>query len=340
MTHELRWAGSPDAVQPSSIYSEPAYLEMFAEVSGATVQRLEGRHEGKRFSLPLLVRELEGGAREAFSAYGYGGISSEGSPLGPIDSEAVQRFLEKEGILDAFIRHSPFLENQAWWPESRREFNRTCYVRDLREGMDLDAFALAVEQKLRWSINYARKAGLVVSFVPADRWESGDVSAFHGIYSELMMAKETDPSYLFPESFFQGHRRFESRCELALIRSDASGDILAAAFFLLDPGTGWVHYHLSASQRDRLRYQPMELMLAAASVHYGNRGFHSFHLGGGHSPDGQDGLSRFKRKFATHERPFFVSKLVCDPDGYESARTRLPLARPGLFLISDARGRR
>jgi hypothetical protein len=338
MTHDLRWADSPDELISSSIYAEPAYLEMFAEASGASLHVMEGNHEGYRFTLPLLVRTLEEGTAEAFSAYGYGGVTSDCSPSKPLDLDAIKSFLAREGIVGAFIRHSPFLDNQAWLPIAQREFNRTCYSRELRGGMDIETFAASVDQKLRWSINRARKAGLCVSFISSDRWNQADILSFQNIYSELMMAKGTDPSYLFSEAFFLGHNRFGPRCELALVRPEDSGDILAAAFFLLDDKTGWVHYHLSASHRDRLKSQPMELLLAEASVHYGNRGFRQFHLGGGHAADGQDGLSRFKRKFSSVEIPFFISKWICNVEKYEKSRAHKPLRYPGLFLISDARG--
>ena len=337
MTLNLRWTDLPGGIISSSIYAESDYLRMFAD-TGATLKVLEGLHEGQRFTLPLLIRHLEDGVYEGLSAYGYGGITALTPPSLPLNPDPIQAFLQKEGIIGIFLRHSPFLANQTWLPPTHSEYNRTCYTRNLRPGMDLDQFSQEVDQKLRWSINHARKAGLQVSFSQVDQLLQKDLLSFQELYTSLMKAKGTDASYLFSEEFFLDHMRFGPRCELGIIRSKTEEGLLAGALFLLDPESGWVHYHLSASHRDRLKSQPMELLLAEASVHFGNSGFRHFHLGGGHSADGQDGLSRFKRKFSSGTLPFYISKWTCDPIAYAKARSIKPLTNPSRFLISEARG--
>ena len=87
-----------------------------------------------------------------------------------------------------------------------------------------------------------------------------------------------------------------------------------------------------------MKMQGMELLLATSIYRYGNMGYKEIHLGGGHRLDESDGLSRFKSKFADHKLEFHCFAIVCDEKAYASERARLPLARPSLFLISDARG--
>ena len=153
-----------------------------------------------------------------------------------------------------------------------------------------------------------------------------------------MDEKNTNDYFVFSEEFFLKHaKQFGCGGELATIHDPSSGRMIAAAFFLLD-ASGWAHYHLSASHRDYLKVQPVELMMAEAMVRYGNAGYEYIHLGGGHAADESDGLSRFKKKFATETRPFHLSRWVCDDMHYQAERKRLNLMHPNFFLITDARG--
>jgi len=338
MTWGIQWRQDALISNEVPIYFTSSYQTLFA---GSALPRvLEISFGPQTWAFPLLQTDLGNGAgAEVHTAYGYGGVWPVDPFPEPIDLKVIQAFFRKEGVLSAFIRHSPFLANQRLWTPESSEFNRTCYVRDLCADQDLDTFSRQVDQKLRWSINYARRQGLSVEFQPASRWCERDVSNFYNIYLKLMEDKDTNTAYLFSEAFFFGHASFGDRCELAVIRDPLTMELIAGAFFLLDPTLGWAHYHLSASRRENLKSQPMELLLAEAAVRYGNQKFRSLHLGGGHAADASDGLSRFKRKFASRELPFHISKWICDQERYTMARERsAALPNPHMFLISDARG--
>ena len=152
-----------------------------------------------------------------------------------------------------------------------------------------------------------------------------------------MREKGAGGYYSFSEDFFFNHlEKLGSNCELATVHDPIRGNIIAAAFFLVDE-TGWVHYHLSASQRESMKMQPVELLMAEAILRYGQAGYTKLHLGGGHKVDESDGLSRFKKKFSTESKRFHISRWVCDPEAYYAQRDRLPLKNPSCFLINDAR---
>lgn len=320
------------------IYFTQAYQSLFAELDGAKTVCAYVNDGASKWYLPLLLREVGNKILEAYTAYGYGGIwAATGNPMSVALLENLREFLRTEGVVCAFIRHSPFLENHEWLPHGQSEINRTTYVRALTLGGDLDAFSAESAQKLRWSVNYARRHGLMTDFHPLRRCEESLIKEFYGIYHGLMDGKKTNDYYLFSEEFFLKHAlQFGDNCELAAVRDPSSGKMIAAAFFLLDD-SGWAHYHLSASHRDYMRLQPVELMMAEAILRYGNAGYRNLHLGGGHAADESDGLSRFKKKFATETRPFHLSCWICDNARYQAERARLPLKHPSFFLINDAR---
>jgi hypothetical protein len=329
------WA-PPMADGRAPVYMTPGYQSMLAANDRTTPRVLACRSAEATTFLPMLVRELENGAKEAYSAYGYGGLFGN-LDLSPADVDGLTRHLAEDGIVALFIRHSPFLANQQAWPSPLVKLNRRTYAVDLRPEDTFDACLARAPQKIRWAANFALRAGLRVTFHPLATCPAETIGAFHEQYHALMTEKETSDYYLFSKAFFMDHAaRLGDACELAEL-TDAQGQFLGGAFFLKD-GMGWAHYHLSAVRRDAMKLQGMEILIQSAIHRYGQQGLHALHLGGGHALDESDGLSRFKSKFATRTLDFCCSTLVCDEDGYRRARAAQPLANPSFFLISDARG--
>lgn len=318
------------------VYMGRAYQNLFADYDRTEARVLACSAGGLTSYLPMLVRELGNGQNEAYSAYGYGGLLGALS-LSDADVAALKAFLADASILALFIRHTPFLNNHIEWPGDLCSLSRHTYAASLRSHENFDNYLASLPQKLRWSVNYAQRAGLHVSFHDLATCLDSKIEAFYRLYVELMRQKKTANYYLFSEAFFFEHARaLGASCELAEIVNNETGELMAGAFFLMD-GTGWAHYHLSAATRDLMKKQGMELLIASAIYRYGNNGCSALHLGGGHALDESDGLSRFKAKFASNRFDFCCTKLVCDEVGYIAERERLPLANPGFFLIADAR---
>ena len=87
-----------------------------------------------------------------------------------------------------------------------------------------------------------------------------------------------------------------------------------------------------------MKKQGMEFLLSSAIFHYGKKGFHSMHLGGGHNINEKDGLSFFKMKFADNKLDFYCSKIVCNKKLYEEEVNSKYIKNKEFFLISKARG--
>lgn len=332
---EFSWAAKIEGVA-AHVYMGNAYQSMLAENDHCKSRLLKCLKHGEAAYLPMLVKDLGDGCKEAYSAYGYGGLVGE-MILTDADVEDMRKYLSAESILALFIRHSPFLTNQNQWPTSLTEINRYTYAATLRPSDSFDTYLKGIPQKLRWSVNYARRAGLQVTFRPLSECPIDRIRTFYQLYSELMHRKQTTGYYLFSEDFFIKHGcALNSDCELAEIVDAKNGNLLAGVFFLLDE-TGWVHYHLSAATTSVMKLQGMELLMASALQRYGNCGYRNMHLGGGHALDESDGLSRFKSKFSAERLDFCCTKLVCNKAVYEIQRALMPLNHANLFLVSDAR---
>jgi Acetyltransferase (GNAT) domain len=328
---------SGSSVQDVPVYLTSGYQSMLASYDHSEARLLRCESRGCTAYLPMLVRNLGNGRHEAYSAYGYGGLLGS-LTLSLAEVDELRRFLAGAGIVALFLRHSPFLANQEQWPNGMVELNRRTYAAELRRSDSFDSYLKTIPQKLRWSVNYARRAGLRVSFQALSQCPPQRIQSFYRLYAGLMQQKQTSGYYLFSEAFFLEHASsLGEHCELAEIVDPGSGELIAAAFFLLDD-SGWAHYHLSAATASAMKLQGMELLMASALQRYGNMDYRSMHLGGGHALDESDGLSRFKAKFADRKLDFCCTKLICDQAGYQTERDRLPLKHSNFFLISDARG--
>lgn len=317
--------------KPIYFYNE--YLELFSEYEGTDFIIYEFETGGKKYYLPLLVHQVSG-YKELFSSYGYGGVIS----LGPPDDflEIFEHFLERlsmEGVVDIFLRNTPFLSNEIYIPEKYNTLNRMTYLRELGEDTSLDILKGRVSQSVRWALNHALKNNLKVEFMSKDNFDERVVHDFYNLYLRLMKEKETSDFYYFSESFFKKHfEKLPDNCELAYIHFD--GTMIAGAMFLLD--NLYVHYHFSAVDRSYSKLQPMDLLLSEAIVRYTNKGKKYFHFGGGLSLEGNDGLSRFKKKFSTMERKFYLSKIIVQEQEYISLRRKYNVLHSDMFLIRDA----
>lgn len=319
-----------------SIYMKIEYLSIFEKYDEAALRVLVCEKEGKVNYLPLLIIGIGENAKEAYSCYGYGGFVGDFS-LNSEDVECLRDFLGQSDVVSLFVRHSPFLGNHVLISSDVIEFNRHTYSVALQLYKNFNHYLVNLPQKLRWSVNYARRAGLKVSFRPLSEVSKGDLDTFYEMYADLMRQKQTHRYYRFSENFIMQHAlNLGKQCELVEVVDVSSCEIIAGALFLLDEN-GWVHYHLSASRQKAAKLQAMELLISTAIYNYGARGYFSLHLGGGLAVDESDGLSKFKSKFATHRLDFYCSQIICNDVLYHKERSRLHLDNPNFFLVSQAR---
>jgi len=323
------------------IYFTKNYLEIMADNDKTEYKILKIiLKNNSEVYLPFLMKKIDNNVYEAYSAYGYGGFYSNNNNNTKFELknnwEKFENFMRNNNIIDLFLRNSPFLANYDYIPEKFSEFNRTTFIRKLKPYNNLEEFTKDVKQKLRWSINYAVKNGLKIEFRRYDDLEKNELLNFYQIYTKVMNYRDADDYYFFKLKFFEDHfYLLKNKCELAMIKEKVNNNIIGGSIFLLDD-LGLVHYHFSGFNRDYSKYQPMELLLSEAILRYGNSGKNMLHLGGGISIEGDDGLSKFKSKFATNNLNFYISKIIFDQEKYYKLRKKYKVLNTRMFLIKDA----
>lgn len=332
----LSWTSKPERITTCSAYLEHGYQLLNAKNEKCRLVYLVCRRGDEYAHLPLLVHSIGENIFEAHSAYGYGGFSGD-LVFSDSDIATLKMFLARSRIAALFIRHSPLLRNHRLLPESEIELNRYTYSCCLAPRESFEEYLALSSQKLRWSARHAIRKGYSIQFSALEETDSREISAFNRIYYDLMMSKGAGRHYLFDEAYIKELAcHYRKRCYMASIY-DGSG-ICSGGSIYLAGADGIVNYHLSAATRRSMADQGMELLIMMSLYTFGNKGYHELFLGGGHSLNEDDGLSRFKKKFCTSKSEYFCSKLICDEKLYRLERQRLDLAYPSLFLVADARG--
>jgi len=325
------------------IYFTENYLKIMADNDKSEYKILKIiLKDSSEIYLPFLIKEIDKNIFEAYSAYGYGGFYSNNYNNKVLKLELrsnwkeFKNFMKDNNIIDLFLRNFPFLSNHDFVPEKFNKLNRTAFIRKLKPYNNLEEFTKNVKHKLRWSINCAVKNGLKVEFRRYGDLEKNELSDFYRIYTEAMKHNEADDYYFFKIEFFEKHfDLFKDNCELALVMEKGSNKIISGSIFLLD-SLRLVHWHFSAFNRDYFKYHSIDLLLAEAILRYGNLGVNMLHLGGGISIEGNDGLSKFKRKFATNKLNFYISKIIFNKEKYYKLKKKYQVFNSKMFLIKDA----
>jgi hypothetical protein len=257
---------------------------------------------GHRLIVPGLLHRI--GEDEGFDLQtpnGYGGpLATEGIARSELDAawEAFRALAAARGVVAAFFRLHPVLENERWLPADATVVDdRETVLVDLRAG--IDAAVRAADSRFRNKVKRAERDGLLVRWNAAADWP-----AFERLYAEAMERLRAAPSLRFGPTYFDRLRKLD--VDLGVIEEE--GGVSAAAVFF----RGRVfHYHLGARSplpenraMSYLFFEAMRRAVASGAV--------SMHVGGGATRAADDTLLRFKRLMSPERRTFKVARVVVD----------------------------
>ncbi|HEX3723713.1 MAG TPA: GNAT family N-acetyltransferase [Nitrolancea sp.] len=212
----------------------------------------------------------------------------------------------------------PLVSNDAQWSElvepllaSRQPMNMRCLHNEIPllddqfehakrakwHGIDLEddveAIWPRIENSARRAIRKAEKSGIVTRLARDER----DLRAFFRLH--LGIRKYKYRLLAQPYGFFQNiWQIFSNAGRAALMLAVADDEVIGSVMFL-----GWgstLYYKFSASSAAHLEYRPTDLLIWEGIKYAKAQGYEFLDLG--LSDWDQDGLVRYKRKFATSEK--------------------------------------
>lgn len=321
---------SPEAAQWHSFvqceqhdfYHLPSYVALCARGEDAEPCALHIEDSGRRVLLPLMLRPLAEGLRDATSPYGYPGplVAGTTDPTFLADAlGAAQHALAQRQVVSLFVRSHPLLGPPLSAHDGTVVHHGFTLSVDL--SLPLEELWRQTSSGHRNEIKQATRAGHRVFFDE----HFAHLDTFVRIYRDTMTRVNAGGYYLFSQKYFADlMEALGPRLRLCVVQI---GDEIAGGGLFVET-CGIVQYHLSGSDRRFVRERPTKLMLHFVRTWAKERGLRRIHLGGGVGGE-EDSLFRFKAGFSTDRHPFRTLRVVCDQLAYgQLVRTAHPEANP------------
>ncbi len=153
---------------------------------------------------------------------------------------------------------------------------------------------------------------------------------FKDIYDETMRNDRAKDYYFFKEQFYESvAKNLNSNFEF--FYATYEGIIISIAIIIF--ANKQMHYHLSGSLPEYRSLAPSNLLLYKAALWGHERGYKTFHLGGGVG-SGEDSLYKFKAAFNRHsDYMFAIGKCIISPNEYDYLMNIRGFSREDAYLI-------
>jgi hypothetical protein len=294
---------------PHDFYHLPSYVELSADHESGVARAVLVEEGDRKFLLPLIVRAIPGGGRDATSPYGYPGPIGQGMAdpafLAAAFREA-RRVLAGEGIVSLFVRFHPVLNPAVPEGVGLVVGHGDAVAIDLSQPADViwGQTRLNHRRQIARSIRCGHTVGLD---------ETGEAfGAFKRLYRATMRRVEAPAYYSFDDAYFERLRiAMGERMRLAVVR--IGNDVAAGGLFIEECGI--VEYHLSGSDERFAAFAPTKLMTHFMTGWARERGNRWLHLGAGNRTQ-DDALLHFKSGFSPVRHEFRTLRLVLDAEEY------------------------
>jgi hypothetical protein len=303
----------PDGITSPDVYFTPGYGRAASVTDGGEWVLLEA-FDGA-WQVPLIVRTLDDGTKDAISPYGYSGVyasSSLSSAQIPGAWSETVACLRDLGVISVLLRHSPLVPQASGLTGLRPIVSRHPTV--VLEPTDHDSAWTGLQKHCRNRIRKALKNGYTGDVRPAEMSDLAQGSDFRLLYEQTMQRLEAAPLYFFSDAYYT--ELLEGLGPNLLITEVRNPTGVVVSSLLLMRHTQRLHSHLQGSNPDEIAMGTNNLLYWTAAEFALDQGINQFHLGGG--VDARDSLFRFKQTFRGRELEYNVSGLVIDDEAYQS----------------------
>lgn len=305
------WEGFLHRVE-HDVYHLPGYARASAlhERGMACAAYVEDQ-AGFRLLLPLIIRDLGGGHRDAVSPSGYPGpIADTDAPEGVVHQamSSVVELLRSESIVALFVRLHPLIPVRGLDGIGTFVRHGDTVVVDL--GLSEDDLWNQTRHNHRRDIRRALRAGAVFAF---ERTPEA-FGAFKELYRATMARHGATERYAFDDSYFDMLlSALDTHLHLATVRLD--GSVIAAGLFTRCRDI--VQLHLAGFDDACASLRPTKLLYHGVRSWAKHLGFQWFHLGGGVGAE-TDSLLHFKAGFSPLRCEFRTWRVVVRDEDYRS----------------------
>lgn len=312
LDHSAEWDETVKSFAEWDVYYLSGYVKAFHIHGDGDPFLLYYDENGLRAIYVYMRRETAlSGLYDSVTPYGYGGVLFEGDTSDENRKAFWDAYVQKmheENIADNFVRYHPVLRNA-------EPMKAVSNVIDLGKTIAFDLVTPEVIweniiSKNRNMIRKAEKNNVVIEHGKGmDLFEK-----FIEIYNSTMDKDHAEEYYYFKRPFYESiHNDLHDHYEM--FYAMLNGEIIAMSIMLF--GNKQMHYHLSGSKIEYRNLAPSNLLLYQAALWGYERGFKTFHLGGGVGSD-EDNLYKFKAAFnKMSDFQFSIGKQIFDKEKYD-----------------------
>jgi hypothetical protein len=260
--------------------------------------------------LPLVLRTIPGGGRDAVSPYGYPGPIVAGTDDPTFLERALRAakdHLAEETVISLFVRMHPLLNPVP--PEGVGTIVRHGDTVTVDLSRDAETIWCEIRKDHRKQIRRSMEAGHTVRI----RREDAAMSDFQRLYRQTMDRMGASVYYRFDDTYF-GRLRAALGERLHVGVTEIDGEIASAV--LLVETCGIVQSHLTGSDQRFARSAPTKILDYRQIVWARDRGDRWLHLGGGRG-GASDSLMLYKAGFSPLRTPFHTIRAILLEDRYE-----------------------
>lgn len=300
------------------IYYQWQYMDAFEKNSDGIPKLAYAEKDNKYVYNAFFVRNIEKDLNletdkanyfDIITPYGYGGIfcTNKDKELLEYFFKEFENYCKNNKIVSEFVRLSPFLSNYSNYDNRYdiKNISKTVYMKlDNSEQIWND-----LESRCRNTIRKAQKNNLVIK----SGFNKEKMDEFIQIYNETMKRDNADGYYFFKNDFFDSI--LENLKNFARIYTVYYENKPISSSIILYNGKS-AHYHLSGTLSEYMNLGANNLSLYEIALDLCDRGYKSFHLGGGYGGDNSP-LLKFKKSFNKFgELDFYIGKKIWNKDQY------------------------
>ena len=280
---------------------------------------------------PMMKKEGEyGSVYNSLPFYGsHGGIIADDEETFFLLARTYNRLLDEELVTTSTVISNPFIENTCLKlkhhivDERISQFTELSFIEKPEEEL-----ISKIESTARRNVRKATATGIEV------RVDNNCIEFLRRIHEENMQAVHGKPK---PKEFFSLiGKHFKSGQDYHLYIATWKQEPVAA--LLLFYYNGIVEYYIPAIVEKFRSYQPLALIIYRAMIDAWHRGFKLWNWGGTWVT--QEGVYRFKKKWAAREKRYFYYTYVKNEQIYHCRKEELVKEYENFFVIpfSEIRG--
>lgn len=306
----------PVLMRDSYFYPDWVLLHRFNSDTRALMFTCE--KQGKIWAYPFLLvsinyvgeKKLEQTWYDIETSYGYGGPLCNTADT-QFFIEAYTLFTEwcnTNKVVAEFVRFHPLIQNINWLDsDTEIIWDRDTVSLDFRR---INKSVLPFDTKTRNMLKRADKLNVNIRQTS----EYDDYIRFVEMYKSSMDRVQAENYLYFSDEYFDKLFDFVRKSGCLLFAKHNEQYVSGAVFVY---GSTWMHYHLAASDPDRMISGANNQLLMEAAKIGKQLGLKGLHLGGGRTNDPNDSLLKFKRSMSTDRHKYFIGRRIHRPDVYK-----------------------